>query len=268
MVIKSRENKVFKWVKELTETKKRKKEKKFLLEGFTFVKETLEKFPELIECVILGEGFTKSEKGKEFLNFLNKRNFSHYIFSSSLIKEISSTETPQGIMAIIRQPEYQDISSFLEKEPNIIILLEEIQEPSNVGAIIRVALAAGASAVFYTKGTADPYSLKSVRASAVAILHLPVVRIEETKKAITLLKEKGFQIIATVPKGGENLFKAEFNPKLAVILGNEARGVSEKAKTLSDKLITIPMSKKAQSLNVAVSAGIILYHILYKNKIF
>ncbi|MDF2952942.1 MAG: tRNA G18-methylase SpoU [Thermodesulfobacterium sp.] len=268
MVIKSRENKVFKWVRELTETKKRKKEKKFLLEGFTFVKETLEKFPELIECVILGEGFTKFEKGKEFLNFLNKRNFPHYIFSSSLIKEISSTETPQGIMAVIKQPEYQDISSFLKKEPNIVILLEEIQEPNNVGAIIRVALAAGASAVFYTKGTADPYSLKSVRASAVAILHLPVVRIEETKKAITLLKEKRFQIIATVPKGGENLFKAEFNPKLAVILGNEARGVSKKAKTLSDKLITIPMSKKAQSLNVAVSAGIILYHILYKNKIF
>jgi TrmH family RNA methyltransferase len=268
MVIKSKENKVFKWVKGLTETKKRKEEKRFLLEGFTFVKETLEKNLEFVECVILGEGFTKSEKGKEFLNFLTEKKITYHIFSTSLIKDISSTETPQGILAVIKQKEYKDFSLFLKKETNIVVLLEGIQEPNNVGAIIRVSLAAGVSAIFYTKGTADPFSLKSVRASAGAILYLPVIRIDETKEAIKLLKEKGFQIVATVPEGGENLFKAEFNKKVAVLLGNEARGISERAKVLADKLITIPMNKKAQSLNVAVSAGIILYHILFKNKIF
>lgn len=268
MLIKSRENKIFKWIKGLTETKKRKEGKRFLLEGFTFVKEALEKNPELVDCVILGEGFTKSEKGKEFLNLLTENKITYHIFSTSLIKEISSTETPQGIMAVIKQKEYQDISIFLEKEPNIVVLLEEIQEPNNVGAIIRVSLAAGVSAVFYTKGTADPYSLKSVRASAGAILYLPVIRIDETKGAIKILKEKGFQIVATVPEGGESLFKAEFNKKVAILLGNEARGISENAKALADKLITIPMNEKAQSLNVAVSAGIVLYHIIFKNESF
>ncbi len=263
MFIKSKENKIFKWVKSLTYTKIRKKEKAFLLEGVTFVKEALQDYPHLINFVILGEGFSKSEKGKEFIKILNKKKILFYIFSSKLIKELTSTETPQGIFAVIKQQEFLEWRIFLEESPNIILIIEELQDPSNVGAVIRVADAVGVKAVFYTKGTADPYSLKAVRASAGSILHLPVIYIEFFKELLSELKNHDFQIIATLTDKGKNLFQAEFQEKVAIIVGNEARGVSEKAKSLSDELITIPVYGKAQSLNVAVATGIILYEILH-----
>ncbi len=264
MLIKSKENKIFKWVKSLTHTKTRKKEKVFLLEGVTFVKEALQDYSHLIDFVILGEGFSKSEKGKEFVEILNKKKILFYIFSSKLIKELTSTETPQGIFAVVKQQEFSEWKIFLEESPNIVLIIEELQDPNNVGAVIRVADAVGVKAIFYTKGTADPYSLKAVRASAGSILHLPVIYIEESLKELILeLKSSGFQIIATVTNNGKSLFQAEFQEKVAIIVGNEARGVSEKAKSLSDELITIPVYGKAQSLNVAVATGIILYEILH-----
>jgi rRNA methylases len=140
-------------------------------------------------------------------------------------------------------------------------VLEGLQDPSNVGAVVRVADAVG-HWQFLHKGTADPYAPKAVRASAGSLLHVPVVPVNSVSEAVNWLRANEFQIVGTVPEGGESVFEVKFGDRVAVLIGNEARGLSEEAKRLVDLSVTIPMVGKAESLNVAVAAGIVLYEIL------
>ncbi len=262
-IIKSKENKIFKFLKSLINSHTRKKQKAFLLEGFVFVKEAIQNNAPVI-LIGIGEELEKTEKAKEIIKLAKSKNILVYIFSDNLIKEISYTEAPQGIISAIKQPEKFKKEEVFQAKANTILILESIQDPSNVGAIIRVADAAGVKAIFYTKGTADPYTPKAVRSSAGSILHLPVLPVESIKEIILQLKKENFQIIGTVAENGINLFEVNFSDKVALILGNEAKGLSKEAKNLADKNLTIPVFGKAQSLNVAVATGIILYEILHQ----
>jgi TrmH family RNA methyltransferase len=179
-----------------------------------------------------------------------------------LFNEIVATETPQGALAAVRQPHKGQIEGLKIPTVATIVVLESLQDPSNVGAIIRIADAVGAFAVLYTKGTADPYAPKAVRASAGSLLHVPVVPVNSIEEAADWLKANEFQIVAAVPQDGMNLFEAQFAERVAVVVGNEARGLSQEALKVSDLLITIPMVGKAESLNVTVATGVVLYEIL------
>jgi len=184
------------------------------------------------------------------------------VLDAALFKEVAVSETPQGVLAVVKIPTHKNFSEVLETSPACVVVMEEIQDPSNVGAIIRTASAVGASCVFYTKGTADPFSPKAVRASAGAVLNLPVIKIENLLNLTPTLKEKGFKLVATVVKGGEDLFTFSFPKKTVLLLGNEAKGLSAEGMVASDYKLTIPIIGKVESLNVAVAAGIVLYQWL------
>jgi len=166
------------------------------------------------------------------------------------------------VIAAVRQPQAERLERLKIPTVATALVLEGLQDPSNVGAVVRVADAVGALAVLYTKGTADPYAPKAVRASAGSLLHVPVVPVNSVSEAVNWLRANEFQIVGTVPEGGESVFEVKFGDRVAVLIGNEARGLSEEAKRLVDLSVTIPMVGKAESLNVAVAAGIVLYEIL------
>ncbi|MCS7191575.1 MAG: RNA methyltransferase [Armatimonadetes bacterium] len=261
-LITSRQNDLFRFLKTLTKPHARKKQKAFLIEGATFVAEALEDEVWTILEVLLTPAFAETERGKSIIAKAHQRQIPVTLMASALLDEIAASETPQGVLAVIRQPQEEQLEQL--KVPNVarVVVLESLQDPSNVGAIIRVTDAVDALAVLYTKGTADPYAPKSVRASAGSLLHVPILPVSSIGEAVKWLKSKGFQVVGTAPKDGTNIFEADFSNKVALIVGNEAKGLSEEAKQSSDLIVTIPMLGKSASLNVAVATGIALYQIL------
>jgi len=261
-LITSRQNEIYRFLKALTEPHTRKKHKAFLLEGATFVAEALEDKAWAVLMVALTPEFSETERGQSIISEAQRKRVQVVLMAPALFEEISGTETPQGVIAAVRQPQAERLERLKIPTVATALVLEGLQDPSNVGAVVRVADAVGALAVLYTKGTADPYALKAVRASAGSLLHVPVVPVNSVSEAVNWLKANEFQIVGTVPEGGENVFEAEFGDRVAVLIGNEARGLSEEARRSVDLSVTIPMVGKAESLNVAVAAGIVLYEIL------
>ena len=261
-LITSRQNEIYRFLKALTEPHTRKKHKAFLLEGATFVAEALEDEAWAVLMVALTPEFSETERGQRIISEAQRKRVQVVLMAPALFEEISGTETPQGVIAAVRQPQAERLERLKIPTVATALVLEGLQDPSNVGAVVRVADAVGALAVLYTKGTADPYALKAVRASAGSLLHVPVVPVNSVSEAVNWLKANEFQIVGTVPEGGENVFEAEFGDRVAVLIGNEARGLSEEAKRSVNLSVTIPMVGKAESLNVAVAAGIVLYEIL------
>jgi TrmH family RNA methyltransferase len=264
-LITSRQNEIYRFLKALTEPHTRKKHKAFLLEGATFVAEALEDEAWAVLMVALTPEFSETERGQRIISEAQRKRVQVVLMAPALFEEISVTETPQGVIAAVRQPQAERLERLKIPTVATALVLEGLQDPSNVGAVIRVADAVGALLVLYTKGTADPYAPKAVRASAGSLLHVPIVPINSVDEAVSWLKANEFQIIATVPEGGESVFKANFGNQVAVLIGNEARGLSEEAKQLADLLVTIPMVGKTESLNVALATGLVLYEILRRH---
>jgi TrmH family RNA methyltransferase len=262
-LITSRQNEIYRFLKALTEPHTRKKHKAFLLEGATFIAEALEEDEAwAVLTVVLTPEFSETERGQRIISEAQRKRVQVVLMAPALFEEISGTETPQGVIAAVRQPQAERLEGLKIPAVATALVLEGLQDPSNVGAVVRVADAVGALLVLYTKGTADPYAPKAVRASAGSLLHVPVVPVNSVSEALSWLKANRFQIVGTVPEGGKSVFEANFSDQVAVFIGNEAKGLSEEAKRSVDLLVTIPMVGKAESLNVTVAAGIVLYEIL------
>lgn len=264
--ITSRNNASYKFLKALMEPHTRKKRGAFLVEGATIVIEAIDEGRWEIELVALTPEFAETPKGRRLIEKARRRDITTVLMAPALFDEVTTSETPQGVVAAVKQPRWERITSLQPPNQCPIILLEALQDPTNVGAIIRIADAVGAFAVLYTKGTADPYAPKTVRASAGSILHVPTILVQNFTDVYPWLIGHGFQIVATVPKDGQNCFTASLNDRVAFIVGNEARGVSDEVLRLADLSVTIPMPGKANSLNVAVATGILLYEWLRRQK--
>ncbi len=255
--ITSVKNPDYKYLKALNNPKKRKKHKAFLIEGFSFVRDLLFKKAELVSYLILSESAFQKTRFADLIRVAEQKEIPVWVLAEKLFKEISTYVTPQGIMAVVKEPTDNSIIG------NKLLILENLQDPTNVGVILRTADAVGIKTVLYTKGTADPFAPKTVRSSAGSILNLSLLQIHNIKEVITLLKEQEFKIIVSVVQGGDPLFKTGVPEKFCLVVGNEAKGVSQEMLDIADKLITIPMKGGAQSLNVAIATAVILYHFFY-----
>ncbi len=262
----SRHNDTFKFLKALTEPASRRKHRAFLLEGTTFVAEALRETPALVRLVVLTPEVVSSERGQHLLALAQQRKVPVVVMAAELFAELSATETPQGVLAVLAQPDWANWQQWALPERCIMVVLESLQDPTNVGAILRTAAAVGVAAVFYTKGTADPFSPKAVRASAGSILQLPVLPIPSVGEMHRWLKEQGVQLVATVPQGGTDCFDADYAPRVALVIGNEARGVSAETLQLADLKVSVPMESKVASLNAAVAAAVILYELFRRRR--
>lgn len=173
----------------------------------------------------------------------------------AVAKEISETEQTQGVFAYCRQPQYEEADQHQWKK---LLLIDAVQDPGNIGTMIRTADAAGLDAVILGKGCADPFNPKTVRSAQGSHFHIPVVR-QELTIWIDRLKDNNIPIIGTGLKKAVALNELEAQSSFALLVGNEGSGVDEELLAQADQIVKIPLFGKAESLNVAVATGILLY---------
>jgi TrmH family RNA methyltransferase len=247
MIITSIQNHIFKEFIKLQDKKFRDKNNCFFIEG----KKQVEEIPKdwNIKQVFV------SEKHRDVTeNFKNT-----VVLSEHLFNKLSTTKSSQGIIAIVEKKHYK-IKDILNNT-GMFIILENIQDPGNLGTIIRSADAFDAKAVFVSKGSADIYSDKTLRATMGTIFHLPVLDNIDIKNILTLMKKEKIAIYATSLKGKKYLPTVKLSKKCTFIIGNESNGITNETENLADKLIKINMSGKCESLNAAIAASIIMYEI-------
>jgi len=170
-----------------------------------------------------------------------------------------STETPQGVVALIEPKEFTLDEFFAGKSPYVVVAAG-LQDPGNLGTIMRTAEAFGASGLLMTEHTVSPWNQKSVRASAGSVLRLPTLKIK-TAKLIMELKARGVKMFGTSSHQGKTLPHADLSGKLALVIGNEGKGLPASITSAMDMMVSIPQSSHVESLNAAVATAVVLYEI-------
>lgn len=243
-LITSIKNEKVKTWKKLHKRKGRNNAQAFLIEGLHLVEEAWKNEEKILE-IIVDESIDVPEWAKDYPN---------EAVSKQVFQEISQTETPQGIAAVIAMSEKQQATG------NNILLIDSVQDPGNLGTIIRTADAAGIDAIVLGEGTVDLYNDKVIRSTQGSLFQIPIYEANLTVE-IPKLKEMGFKIWATALEDAKRYHDLPIPEKVALILGNEGAGVNTDFIEAADERVTIPIYGKAESLNVAIAAGILMYYL-------
>lgn len=252
--ITSIQNDLIKLVFSLHQKKYRIEHNLFIIEGLKGVEEAIKSQLE-IEYVFINKNFNK-----DILKFqINKV----YSVSENVMKKISTTDNPPEILAVVKQIKH-NLDDIFNKENPIVLLLEGIKDPGNLGTIIRTAIAANVSGIILTDESVDIYNPKTVRSSAGNLWKLPIITfVDKTqiKKEINNIKKCDF--IATTVKDKSNLYyNLDFKKPCVIMFGSEAEGLSEFLIHQADLLATIPMNEQVESINLSISVGVTLYEAL------
>lgn len=180
------------------------------------------------------------------------------LVTDSVLRQVSDTMTPQGIMGTVRSPSYK-LEEILKGENTFLLLLEDIRDPGNLGTIIRTAEGAGVTGIILNKTCADILQPKVIRSTMGSIYRVPYYETENFASLITMLKTRGFKILAAHLLGHLYDTEGSFLGKCGLLIGNEANGLSEEVAGMADDLIRIPMEGKVESLNAAIAAAILMY---------
>ena len=277
-IISSKDNKKIKYIRSLMEKGSiRKKDKAFVVEGIKLTDEALE-YGKVLEVVCserlydeinssdLSGNRLLAENDKNITNYVKKES-SLLVVSDTVFKSVSETKTPQGILAVVEMPDYGLLDKgFLEqaytKNGKIkLLVLEDTADPGNLGTIMRTAEAAGVTGVIMGKGTVDIFNPKVVRSTMGSIFRLPFVYVEDLKETIKELKEQRISFYATHLKGKKSYKDIKYSDRSAILVGNEARGLSDEVADLADTYVLIPMQGKVESLNAAVAAALMMYEV-------
>lgn len=180
--------------------------------------------------------------------------------SDKVLKKIADTEMPQGIIAVCEMRSKR-LDEFLASG-KMLLVLDRVTDPGNIGTMLRTADAAGVGGLLLLQGCADIYAPKTVRASMGSLFHLPVLSGLSEELLVQAARKAGYELLVTCLDGADNLYKADLQGRLAFVMGNEANGVSPALLAAADKRVFIPMQGRAESLNVAMAAGIVMFEAL------
>lgn len=233
--------------------KYRVKKQKIVLEGYHLLREALNAGLKL-ESVFYTDEFAKGV-AKELLNDA-AQEAKLYRIEPKLFKTIAQTETPQGVGAIARLPV---MPHSLPGDGDFFLILDGIQDPGNLGTIIRAAASAAVDALILLPGTVDPYNPKSLRAGMGGTFYLPILQAEKIEDWYAILRQRKVQFIAAVPDGEVPYYELDFSRPSAVIIGNESRGVSPSLSDGADVRACIPLQGKIAALNAAMAASIFIF---------
>ena len=184
----------------------------------------------------------------------------YILLSDSVFKKISDTVTPQGILAVVKQNEFtvEDIIERRDKERSCIVVLDRLQDPGNLGTIVRTGGGAGITGIVMSNDSVDLYNPKVIRSTMGSVFRVPVAVVPDLQDAIKKMKQNGIETYAAHLNGMEYQ-KGAFGKDIALLIGNEAKGLSDEVSVMADKLIKIPMEGKVESLNAAVATAILMY---------
>lgn len=236
----------------------------FLLEGPQAVSEALAYRPELIDELFVTP--TALERYEQFGRAARDADLEIEFVTEQVIDAMADTVTPQGVIAVCRQFP-TSLKDILADEPKLIAILEEVRDPGNAGTIIRAADSAGADAVILTGRSVDLYNPKVVRATTGSLFHIPVAVLPELSPVLDRVRGAGLQVLAADVKGEDLLAaRASLAAPTAWLFGNEARGLTDENLALADRAITVPIYGKAESMNLATAASVVLYESAFAQR--
>ncbi|MDO4444735.1 MAG: RNA methyltransferase [Bacillota bacterium] len=240
-------------------SRERKKEGVFLVEGLKMFGETPR--DRLVKTYV-SESFLLEDGHKSLLS-----GISYEVVKDSVFEQMSDTLTPQGILAVVRQQEYTlEKLAALRKNP-LFLLLEDLQDPGNVGTIFRTAEGAGVTGILMTKKCVDIYHPKTIRSTMGSIYRMPFVCVEDGQEVMDWFEEQGICSFAAHLQG-ENFYDGEdYTGGTAFLIGNEGNGLSEALSKRASKWIRIPMEGQLESLNAGVAAAILMYEASRQRRI-
>ena len=252
-VITSKDNEFLKHVKKLKEQKYRDKSQEFIIEGIKLVKEAIEEKANIKQIIICDNCEDTGIIPKDLMYEIAKYNCIYV--TENILKTMSDVNAPQGIMAIIgRNNKEKDI----DYSQYIIVALDDIQDPGNLGTILRTVDSIGLNQLWVSKGTADCYNPKVVRSTMGAIFRIKIIECEDLEQTLKETQKNNFKLVVSSLQTNNCLYDINFDKKV-IIIGNEANGVEPQIQEMADEKIKIPMLGKTESLNASVATGIILY---------
>ena len=244
-------NKRIKWLVTLSEkAKERKKEEVFLVEGIKMFEEADEAY---IREVYVSESYIEKNGISDKLERTGYETVSDEVF-----KKISDTKAPQGILCVMKQYKYT-LEMLMKKENPILVLLEDIQDPGNLGTILRTGEGAGIDGIIMTKDTVDIYNPKTIRATMGSVYRMPFLYVDSLSDVIKKLQGKGISVYAAHLDGKEYYDSFNFNKGTAFLIGNEGNGLKKETADLADAYLKIPMEGKVESLNAAIATSLLMY---------
>ena len=244
-MITSKDNEIIKEIKKLKEKKFRKD--KFIVEGIKMVKEAINEKASIDKIV-----FCNLELENEIENL---NNYKFVEVSGKVFKELTDVVTPQGVLAVINK---RNDNKKIDTTSDYLLALDNLQDPGNLGTIIRTADAANLKQIIVSKDTVDAYSPKVIRSTMGAIYRVNIIEVENLKETLFNLKKDNFEIVTTSLQTNNSIYDIKYKNKV-VVIGNEANGVEKEIQEMSDYKVKIPMLGKTESLNASVAASIMIY---------
>jgi TrmH family RNA methyltransferase len=251
-----------KYLRSLQQKKFRDREKRFIVEGFRLTSEALDS-DFVVEEVFYTAGFLENAEHAALVQRCRKGKRETIEVRTRELERFADTVTAQGVAALVRQRHFrlEDVVQ-TNRRRQVIIALDALAEPGNVGTIIRTGDWFGASGILLGRGTVELYNPKVVRSTMGSIFHLPIVSDVDLEDAVAQIRKQGFRVFAATVDGDGRYDETSLASKAMLIIGNETQGVSQAVLSLADERITIPRVGRAESLNAGVAAGILLARFL------
>ena len=253
MVITSKENESIKKIRKLKEKKYRDKNGKYIIEGIKLVREAILENARIDTVVVCDDCVKKGDIAKEDLYQIAKYNCVYV--DEKIFNNITDVQNPQGILAVV---EKKNSDKDIKYDEDIIVVLDDIQDPGNLGTILRTIDSIGLTQVIVSKKSGDVFNPKVVRSTMGAIFRVNIIESDNLVNTLKEIKRHKFQIVSTSLQTEDSIYDIEYKKKV-IVIGNEANGVSKDVLDISDKKVKIPMPGKTESLNAAVATGVVLY---------
>ena len=257
-LITSAQNSLIKLAASLKQKKYRDETGLFVVEGIRLVEELAHSDWQAQTCIYTAEA-AQYERVQNSIAALTEKKCRMVVVPNAIYDKVTDTKEPQGIMVLAEKRTWEFVKDLSSLRKPLLIVLDGIQDPGNVGAAIRTADAAGCTGVLLTKGCADLFSGKTVRASMGSLFHIPIFEGLTQTEIITALRSNKIVLLATSLDSSEVYFGVDFTKPTAIVFGNEGQGVSAEMLADADCRLYIPILGSAESLNVAASAAVILY---------
>ncbi len=268
-VISSSKNERIKNIASLQKSKKARTEQGvFVAEGLRIARDVFKSAHSLIESVLLSESFWNRKGWMEYpeLEELGsepgKLPYSLTVVKDTVFAGMCETVTPQGIMCVVKQPQFGYESDMCKRgSMQRLLILEDIQDPGNLGTMVRTAEAAGMDGIIMSRSCADIFSPKVTRATMGAIFRVPFIYTDDLPGMLDSLKAGGVTVYAAYLRDGEDYSEISYANRTAVMIGNEGNGLSDEAVSHASENVFIPMAGEVESLNAAVAAAILMYAV-------
>lgn len=252
-IITSKDNEIIKNIRKLKEKKYRDLSNSYIIEGIKLIKEAITENKKIKQIVVCEENINNGGIDQKLLYEIAK--YECIYVTKKIFSLISDVQNPQGIMAVIEKQNSEDNIDYKE---DVIVVLDGIQDPGNLGTILRTIDSVGLKQVIVSKETADAYNPKVVRSTMGAIFRVNIIESDNLIETLKNLRKHKYKVMATSLETNNNIYDVDYNKKV-IVIGNEANGVSQEILDFADEKIKIPMLGRTESLNASVATSIILY---------